>query len=57
MKKQSRRGRQFNLVCTPAELKLWRKYAAESEMSLAVWIRRMLSQPRAFEIVSKGPQP
>jgi hypothetical protein len=58
MKKQNRKGRQFNLVVPPAELKHWRKRAEESEMKLSEWIRKALSEAPVYQkTVEKRPEP
>ena len=45
MKKQKRKGRQFNLIVLPADLKLWRERAEASHMTLSEWVRARLLEP------------
>jgi hypothetical protein len=49
MKKQKRKGRQLNLVVSPAELKLWKDRAEASHMTLSEWARWGLSNTPTLE--------
>jgi hypothetical protein len=49
MKKQKRKGRQFNLIVLPEDLKLWRQRAEASHMTLSEWMRWGLNNTPTLE--------